>query len=88
MPEFKKSTREGKKYMAKTPSGKWVHFGSKSHQQYKDITGIGLYSHLDHLDTKRRIAYRKRHGGIKLKSGKLAVLDPESSAFYSWRFLW
>jgi hypothetical protein len=91
MPEFKKSTREGKKYMAKTPSGRWVHFGNlkgAAKEHYKDSTGLGLYSHLDHNDPKRRISYRKRHGAIKLKSGKLAVLDPEQPAFYSWRWLW
>ena len=91
MVEFKKSTRKYKKYAARTPSGKWVHFGNlkgTATQQYKDITGLGLYSHLDHNDPKRRVAYRKRHGAIKLKSGKLAVLDPEQPAFYSWRFLW
>lgn len=88
MVEFKKSTRKNKKYMAKTPSGKWVHFGDTRHKQYRDVTGLGLYSHLDHRDPKRRVAYRKRHGAIKLKSGKLAVLDPETSAYFSWRYLW
>ena len=88
MVEFKKSTRKYKKYMAKTPSGKWVHFGDTRYQHYKDVTGLGLYSNLDHKDPKRRVAYRKRHGAIKLKSGKLAVLDPETSSYYAFRFLW
>jgi hypothetical protein len=88
MVEFKKSTRKNKKYAARTPSGNWVHFGDTRFGQYKDITGLGLYSHLDHKDPKRRVAYRKRHGGIKLKSGKLAVLDREQPSYYSWRFLW
>lgn len=88
MVQFKKSTRKNKKYAAKTPSGKWVHFGDTRYQQYRDITGLGLYSHLDHKDPKRRVAYRKRHGAIKLKSGKLAVLDPEQPSYYSWRWLW
>ena len=88
MVEFKKSTRKNKKYMAKSPSGRWIHFGHTGYQQYRDVTGLGLYSHLDHNDPKRRVAYRKRHGAIKLKSGKLAVLDPETSAYYSYRFLW
>jgi hypothetical protein len=88
MQEFKKSNQKFKKYAAKTPSGRWVHFGDTRYQHYNDITGLGLYSHLNHLDPKRRIAYRKRHGAIKLKTGKLAVLDPEQSAYYSWRFLW
>ena len=88
MVEFKKSERKNKKYAAKSPSGRWIHFGDTRYSQYRDVTGLGLYSHLDHNDPKRRVAYRKRHGAIKLKSGKLAVLDPETSAFYSYRFLW
>lgn len=88
MPEFKKSNQQYKKYAAKTPSGRWVHFGDKRYEHYKDSTGLGLYSGQDHNDPKRRIAYRKRHGAIKTKSGRLAVLDPEQPAFYSWRYLW
>lgn len=88
MVEFKKSTREGKKYMAKTPSGKWVHFGSTSYKHYKDTTGLGLYSHLDHGDPKRRSNYRKRHSTIRTKSGNLAYRDKEQPSYYSYYFLW
>lgn len=88
MVEFKKSTREGKKYMAKTPSGRWIHFGSTSHQHYKDSTGLGIYSHLDHGDPKRRASYRKRHSAIRTKSGNLAYRDKEQPSYYSYYFLW
>jgi len=88
MPEFKKSTRKGKKYMVKTPSGKWVHFGSSSMQQYKDSTPLKLYSNLDHGDKKRRTSYLARAKGIKNKQGNLTWKNKESANYYSIRFLW
>lgn len=86
--EFKKSTRKGKKYMVKTASGKWVHFGSSSNEQFKDSTGLGLYSHLDHNDTERRRKYLARAKGIKNKKGELTYRDKESANYFSTRFLW
>ena len=88
MPEFMESKRKHKKYSLKTPGGKTVHFGDTRYQQYEDTTGRGLYTYLNHMNTKRRTSYRKRHGGIKLKSGKLAISDPEQPAYYSFRYLW
>jgi hypothetical protein len=91
MPEFKKSNRKGKKYMVKTPSGKWIHFGNlnpPANEHFKDSTGLGLYSHLNHLDKERRRKYLARAKGIKNKQGKLTWDNPESSNYYSIRFLW
>ena len=88
MPEFKKSTRKGKKYSVITPSGKIIHFGSATMEQYKDSTGLGLYSHKDHGDEKRRKSYLARAKGIKNKKGELTYKDPESANYYSVRFLW
>jgi hypothetical protein len=87
MPEFKKSTRKGKKYMVKTPSGRWIHFGASNMEQFKDSTGLGLYSHLDHGDKERRKRYLARAKGIKSK-GQLTWNNPESSNYYSIRYLW
>jgi hypothetical protein len=87
MPEFKKSTRKGKKYMVKTPSGKWVHFGSSENEQFKDSTGLGLYTNKNHNDTKRR-KYLARAKGIKNKKGELTYRDKESANYYSVNFLW
>ena len=42
-----------------------VKFGHKKYQQYKDSTGLGAYSHLDHNDETRRKSYRKRHAKEK-----------------------
>jgi hypothetical protein len=92
-PEFKKSTKEFKKYMVRTPKGKLVHFGGikpdgKPYEQYKDNTGLGLYSRYDHKNEKRRRLYRLRHKEILTKEGKPAYLDREQPSFYSFRFLW
>jgi len=88
MPEFKKSTRKGKKYMVKTPSGKWVHFGASHMEQYKDNTGLGLYSDKDHGDEKRRKNYLARSKAIKNKKGELTWKDKESPNYYSVKYLW
>lgn len=91
MPEFKKSTRKDKKYMVKV-GDKWIHFGAVVNmvpmQQFKDSTGLGLYSKYDHGDKKRRDAYRARHKAIKLKDGTLAYKNKNSASYWSWRYLW
>lgn len=40
---------------------KKVSFGHQDYQQYQDRTPLRLYSHLNHLDKKRRELYYKRH---------------------------
>lgn len=71
-----KSTRKNKKYMILTDSG-LIHFGQKGYTQYKDK--IGLYSHLDNNDKKRRELYYKRHG----KSAK-----KDTAKYFSHMYLW
>ena len=88
MVEFKKSTRKGKKYMVRTPKGKLIHFGASDMEQYKDSTGLGLYSHKDHGDKKRRKSYLARAKGIKDKNGNLTWKDKESANYYSVHYLW
>ena len=88
MPEFKKSTRKGKKYSVITPKGKTIHFGASEMEQYKDSTGLGLYSHLDHNDKERRKSYIARAKGIKTKDGKLTWNNKESANYYSIFYLW
>ena len=60
-PVFAKSSRKGKKYKAIFP-GKVIHFGATGYQQFKDRTGLGLYTHKDHGDIARRKNFWKRHG--------------------------
>ena len=86
--DFKKSTRKGKKYMVVAPNGKTIHFGSLSNEQYRDTTGLGLYTHLNHNDEKRRASYLARAKGIKDKNGNLTYKNKNSANYYSYKFLW
>lgn len=84
---FKKSTRKGKKYMVMV-DGKWVHFGSANMKHYKDSTGLGVWSHMDHNDKERRKRYLARAKGIKNKNGRLTWNDGKSANYFSVHYLW
>lgn len=58
---------------------KKVGFGHQDYQQYKDSTGLNLYSHLNHLDKKRRENYYKRHSKNYPKY---------SADYFSKKYLW
>ena len=92
--KFERSHLKNKKYNAvlarKLPSGSSppglarevrVPFGDSRYQQFKDSTGLKLYSHLDHGDKARRAAYRLRHK---------KDIDPENytPGNYALNFLW
>lgn len=84
--KFVKSNTAGKKYDAilrnkKTGSLSKIHFGDSSYQQFKDRTGLGLYSHLDHNDQKRKTAYMTRH------AKDIKPLN-YSAGYFSMRYLW
>ena len=95
--KFSKGTG-GHKYKAKIYDNatnkkiKTVQFGSTSYQHYKDRTGKGYWSHLDHNDEERRDAYRKRHEKIMvtLKNGQKvpAYKVPITPAWFSMWYLW
>jgi hypothetical protein len=77
-----KSPRKNKKYVAtvkNTNTGKThnVHWG---HTEYDD--------YYVHKDKKRRENFQKRHGAIKLKSGKPAAEDPRQPAYYATKANW
>ena len=81
---FEKSHLLSKKYNAvllnkETGAEKRIPFGSSLHQQYRDKTGLNIYSHLNHLDSERRKRYRLRH---RAEGPKF------SSNWFSWRYLW
>jgi tetrahydromethanopterin S-methyltransferase subunit E len=76
------STRKHKKYMAvfvdstkKAP----VHFGDNRYPQYKDSSGLGKYTHLNHGDAARRRRYYQRHGKDAVKF---------SAKYFSHKYLW
>ena len=73
-----KSTRKHKKYMVLTKNGV-IHFGDNRYGQFKDK--IGIYSHLDHNDKKRKELYYKRHGNRDIK-------NMESAKYWSHKILW
>lgn len=75
--EIRKSTRQNKKLMVKTPKGQWVHFGSPNYGDYTT-----------HNDRSRQENYCARSAGIRNGDGSLAGNDPESPNFYAMRLLW
>lgn len=82
---FERSKKMGKKYDAIiedkiTKRQQRVPFGSNIHEQYRDTTGLKLYSRLDHNDEKRRQSYLARHEKTRHKKF--------SSSWYSSVFLW
>lgn len=83
--EYEKSTAKNKKLMT-VVDGKKINFGDSRYGHYKDRTGI--WKDKDTLDKKKRENYRKRHGNIKLKDGSLAINNPKSPAYHSYRILW
>lgn len=83
---FEPSHLKTKKYnavLSDKDSGRLVRvpFGDPTYAQFKDSTGLGIYSHLDHGDHARRKAFRKRHT-VFLKPGMF------SPAYFSLKYLW
>jgi hypothetical protein len=58
-----------------------VPFGDNRYEHYKDKTGLGLYSNLNHLDKKRQKNYVSRHQHF-IKDGYY------SPAYFSMKYLW
>jgi hypothetical protein len=83
---FELSKKKYKKYDAilenkQTRKEVRVSFGDKRYQQFKDSTGLNIYSHIDHNDLKRREAYHKRHSRF-IHDGYY------SPSYFSFNFLW
>lgn len=88
--KFEKSDRKGKKYNAvlenrETKRQVKVPFGDSNLPQYKDSTGLGLYSKKDTLDKNKRKQFRARFSALKQKSD---FKNYYSSMYYSWFKLW
>jgi len=86
--EFMKSKVKGKKYAVRYKNGPLINFGSSSNSQYKDITGLGLYSHLDNNDPVKRKAFRARMSKIKNKQGEYVYKLKSSPAYWAYNYLW
>jgi hypothetical protein len=83
---FERSNTKNKKYNAvlinkTTKKIKRIPFGDSRYEQYKDSTGMGLYSNRDHNDKTRRDLYRNRHNK-DLKDGYY------SAGYFSYKYLW
>jgi len=83
---FVKSNTKYKKYDAivrnkKDDSSFRVPFGDNRYEHYKDKTGLGLYSNLNHLDNSRRRNYVRRHTHY-IKEGYY------SPGYFSMKYLW
>ena len=83
---FEKATAVNKKYNAilvnnATKKIKRIPFGASDYEQYKDITGMGLYSSKNHNDRTRRDLYRQRHAK-DLKDNYF------SAGYFSYYYLW
>ena len=90
---FKKSDKPLKKYVAilrnkNTMKEVTVHFGGvrengKPYEQWKDSTGIGLYSKYNHGDSERRKRYQFRN-----RKEKPSFKRYWSAGYFSWYYLW
>ena len=83
---FEKAKAKGKKYSAiiknkNTGRTKRINFGALGMEQFKDSTGLGLYSKSDHGNKLRLKAFRDRFRG---------QYNPKeySPLFFSWNYLW
>ncbi len=83
---FRKSDTKNKKYDAileHVASGKLikVSFGHSDYEQFKDSTGLNIFTHLNHNDPKRRQLFRQRH--------KKYLHDKYfSPGYFSYYYLW
>lgn len=82
---FEVSKRKHKKYTAlvlntKTNRIKRIHFGDRRYQHYRDRTPLKKFQHLDHLDRKRRIRFRKRFQKMSQREF--------SPAYFALKYLW
>ena len=95
---IKRSGRKGKKYVAivqdrRTRRRRSVHFGAVGYDQYKDSTGLGHFTHRDHMDRRRRRNYFSRHSAVRTKRRAIRKERRKSRRRYtpkllSHRFLW
>ena len=85
--KFERSKNKDKKYDAvlrnnTTGRIKKISFGASGYQQYRDSTGLKLYSSQDHLDEDRKKKYLARHAGEGNPSRKY------SAGWFATNFLW
>ena len=86
------SPHPAKKYRAtifnpSTGRTRHIDFGASAYQQFKDSTGLGLYTKANHGNPKRRRAYFSRHSGVTTKSAAIAKERAKSHGIYNAKLL-
>ena len=89
---FEKSPIKGKKYRAyikdiETGKERHIDFGASDYQQYKDRTGLNLYSHKNHGTRKRMRNYFNRHSGTPIRSEAIEKEKRASKGKYNAKIL-
>jgi len=64
-----------------------IHFGGKGYEQFKDSTGLGHYSHVNHGTLKRKKNYFSRHSGEKTKNKAVVKELKKSKGCYNAKIL-
>jgi hypothetical protein len=83
--EYQLSEKKNKKLKAYV-NEKWVHFGQKGYDHYRDATSL-LPKSQNHLDLKRRELYLKR--ALKITSNEGLTKDDKTSPnYHALRILW
>lgn len=70
-----------------------VDFGARGYSQFRDSTGLGIYSRLDHGNRARRRNYFMRHSGVPTKAAAMRVENAKSPGKWtpkklSHKYLW
>ena len=89
---FERSKAKGKKYTAfvkelGTGNVRKISFGGLGYAQYKDRTGIGAFSNLDHGDRARMGRYFLRHSGTRNRARAIAKEKILSNGIYNPKIL-
>lgn len=84
-PNFKKYTAYVQN--KKTKKIRKIHFGDNRYQQYKDRTGVGLYSHKNHNTRKRMQRYFLRHSGTRKRKEAIDKEKKKSKGYYTPKIL-
>jgi len=89
---FERSSRPEKKYMATiknidTGKTRLIHFGASDYQQYRDRTGLGIYTVKNHGDRKRMQRYFTRHSGISNRQKAIEKEKMKSKGIYNPKIL-
>ena len=88
---IEKSSRPEKKYMAfiKNKEGEIhvIHFGASDYPQYRDRTGLGLYTYKNHGDIKRMRRYFTRHSGTPIREKAIEKEKRKSRGIYNAKIL-